>query len=408
MEALTISVGAGLVISTVLFFIWPLIYPQSQSVLPFLFFAVPGIVFMEVALAAIKFKRIIKWDVWTRGIAEPWGFLALAFGFFILGAANTNNLIIAYTGSIFIGALCAGFGLVHTYKLKPLLLSKPRFSNFPAIIKQSAPVGFTDMGNLMLRRIDLVVLSVFVGSEGVGLYYMVQQLATIPQRVNSLFEPMMSPILARLHNAIEAKSIRAHLIGVCRWVFIIQIGLTVPMVVFGDMFLSLFGPEFVIGGLVLATILLAELIDGSFITAETPLVFARPKIPPLLLLMALIIEVIAIAVLSKLWGVQGAAIGFLLAITSLSVGRLYMLKKHLGIQVLGLIYLVPLVIGGVTASGLLLVRYWFDPLASLWIVTSVLCALLVFFVLIRHFALTKTDRILWRNFSRRKSGPVRS
>ena len=406
-EALAISLCASLIVSTLLFFAWPIIYPQSHSVLPFLFFAVPGIVFMEVALSAVKFKRIIKWDVWTRGIAEPWGFLAIAFGFYVSGTADSNHLIMAYTGSIFIGAVCASIGLVHTYRLGPLVFSKPRLSSFLAILKQSAPVGLTDMGNMMLRRIDLVVLSVFVGPQGVGLYYMVQQLATIPQRVNALFEPMMSPIIARLHNAVDGKAISAHLIGVCRWVFIIQLGITIPMVVFGDMFLSLFGPEFVVGGLVLATILFADIIDGSFITAETPLVYAKPRIPPFLLALTLLIEVIAIAVLSKYWGVQGAAFGFLLAIITLSVLRLYMLKKHLGIQVIGASYLAPLGIGGLIGGGLLLGRYWFDLAPSLWIITCIIIALAAFSYLIRSFALTKTDRILLRNWSKRRIRTVR-
>ena len=406
-EALGISLSASLIVSTLLFFTWPMIYPQSHSVLPFLFFAVPGIVFMEVSLSAVKFKRIIKWDVWTRGITEPWGFLALALGFYLIGKADSNHLIMAYTGSIFIGSVFASIGLVHTYGLGPLVFSKPRLSNFPVIFKQSAPVGLTDMGNMMLRRIDLVVLSVFVGPQGVGLYYIVQQIATISQKVNALFEPMMSPIIARLHNAVDAKAISAHLVGVCRWVFIIQIGLTIPMVVFGDRLLSLFGPEFVIGGLVLATILFAELIDGSFITTETPLVYARPKIPPLLLLTALVIEVVAIAVLSKIWGVQGAAFGFLLAIISLSFLRLYMLKKHLGIFVLSLNYLAPLGIGGFIGGGLLLIRHWIDPVQGIWIVACIIIALGVFSYLVKIFALTKTDRRLYRNWSKRRMKTVR-
>ncbi len=406
-EAIGISLCASLVVSTILFFAWPLISPQSQSVLPFLFFALPGIVFMEIALSAVKFKRIIKWDVWARGIAEPWGFLALAFGFYLWGVADSNHLIMAYAGSIFIGAACAGIGLVHTYGFRPLLASKPRIASFPAIFKQCAPVGLTDMGNMMLRRIDLVVLSIFVGPQGVGLYYMVQQLATIPQRVNALFEPMMSPIIARLHNAVDAKAIGAHLVGVCRWVFIIQIGLTIPMMVFGDMLLGLFGPEFVVGGLVLATILFAELVDGSFITTETPLVYAHPKIPPLLLVLTLLIEVVAIAVLASLWGVQGAAFGFLLAITSLSGLRLYMLKKHLGISVLGLNYLLPFCIGGLIGGGLLLVRHWLDPMQAVWVIACIVMALGVFVYLIKSFALTKTDRRLYRNWSKRRTKTVR-
>ena len=122
----------------------------------------------------------------------------------------------------------------------------------------------------------------------------------------------MSPVIARLHNRKNGDGIRSNLIAVCRWIFIIQLGLTIPMVIFGDKLLSLFGPEFAIGALVLTAVLAAELINGTFLTAETALIFEKPKIPPTLLVMTLIVEVTLIAFLSAQWGTHGAAVGFLM------------------------------------------------------------------------------------------------
>jgi O-antigen/teichoic acid export membrane protein len=393
-EALGVAVFFSFLISTGLLFIWPYILPDHTKVIPFLFFAIPAITFTEVALAAIKHKRIIKWDVWTRGIIEPWGFLLLVVVFLWAGTIH-DGLVVAYVGSNLAAALLAGLGLIHAYGLRSLVQSKPQLSNWFFIIRQSAPVGITDLGVMMLRRIDLIVLSIFVGPQGAGLYYMVQQLATVPQKVNALFEPMMSPVMARLHNRKDTGKIRSNLIGICRWVLILQLAISIPMVVFGDYLLSIFGVGFAAGATVLAVILLAELIDGSFATVETPLVFAKPKIPPTLIFITLIIEITVIAALSSIWGVEGAAAGFLIAITCLTAGRLYMLKKHLNINVINAGYILPIVFAVGVLAALAAIRHLIGPQQGLIIIAFYIAGSVGFIYLVKSFALTNTDRILF-------------
>lgn len=400
-EALGVSVFFGFLISMALLFVWPYVLPNHAEVSSLLFFAVPAIVFTEVALTAIKYKRVIKWDVWARGIIEPWGFLLLAIVLLLAGAVG-GGLVMAYVGSTLLSAVCAGLGLARCYGVRALVQSNAQFSNWLSIPIKSAPVGITDMGVMMLRRVDLIVLSIFVGPQGAGLYYMVQQLATVPQKVNALFEPMMSPVIARLHNRMDAGKIRSNLIGVCRWILILQLAISIPMVVFGDYLLSIFGAEFAVGGAVLAVILLAELIDGSFATVETPLVFAKPKIPPMLIFITLIIEVAVIAALSSIWGVEGAAAGFLIAITCLAAGRLYMLKKHLDINVIHSGYILPIAFAVAVSASLAILRRWIEPYQYALIAACFFAGIVGFIYLIKLFALTNADRVLFRVLIQRR------
>jgi O-antigen/teichoic acid export membrane protein len=402
--ALTLSIVLmliGGIAATMLTSVWPSIFPNLTHLFPYFIVAIPAYVFADVALTSIKFKRIIKWDVWARAIAEPWVFLTLSLGLYYMGYKQTG-LLIAYSGSVLCAALCAAIGLFHTYGAKPLLSAKIRPSAWISILKQSAPIGITDAGVMALRRIDLAVLYIFVGPQGAGLYYMVQQLATIPQKVQGLFEPMMSPVIARLHNRQDGDGIRSNLIAVCRWIFIIQLGLTIPMVVFGDFLLSLFGPGFAVGVTVLALVLLAELIDGSFITAETALLFEKPKIPPLLLITTLIIEVTVIAILSSQWGVEGAAVGFLIAIVFLSVMRVWMLRKNLGISVLTPGFLWPAAIGVVIMAALAFVRPDFASGNGMLATLYGLMVLVAFGGLIKTFALNKSDEIIFAVLKKKK------
>ncbi|MBT8471046.1 MAG: oligosaccharide flippase family protein, partial [Marinicaulis sp.] len=281
-EALGVALVFSIMISAILLVIWRIILPHEAGLATLMFFAVPAIVFTDVSLSAIKHKRIIGWDVWSRGVAEPWGFLGLTLAFLALGVTG-YGLIIAYVGSIFIAAALSAIGLARSYGLRTLVFSRPSLSRALTIPQKSIPIGITDIGVMALRRVDLIVLSIFAGAEGAGLYYMVQQLATIPQKTYALFEPMLSPVIARLHNHLDAKKIRANLVGVCRWVLIIQLAISIPMMVFGDALLEIFGSSFALGATVLVIILFAELVDGSFLAVETPLVYARPGLPPKLI-----------------------------------------------------------------------------------------------------------------------------
>jgi O-antigen/teichoic acid export membrane protein len=400
-EAIIVVLVVSTGLSAILMVLWPILIPGHEKLLPFLFIAVPAIAFSEVALTAIKHKRVIKWDVWSRGFNEPWGFLIISLLLFGAGIIK-GGLVIAYVGSVSILAATVATGLIKTYGLKNLLQSKPKLKNCLSIPKKSIPVGITDLGVMMFRRIDILILAVFVPASGVGIYYMVQQLATVPQRVNSLFEPMISPVIARLHNRFDASSIKANLIGICRWIFVIQIAITIPMVVYGDFVLSWFSPVFATGGLVLAIVLFGELIDGTFITTETPLVFANPKIPPLLITMTLIIEVILIAVFSKFWGIEGAAFGFFIAMAALSGGRLLMLKSRLQINVINNSYLLPLTLAAIMALMLIGARVLISPeqwwLATLIVLITIICYVL----LIKRFGLSKSDQILLRAIKQKR------
>jgi len=400
-EAIIVVLVVSFAIATGLLLYWSHFFPEQAHLLPLLFIAVPAIAFTEVALTAIKYKRIVKWDVWSRGFTEPWGFLALTLLMLGLGIIQ-GGLVIAYVGSVCIAAITVSIGLVRCYGLAPLLLSKPNLLNCLRIPKQSIPVGITDMGVLMLRRVDVLVLAMFVPASSVGLYYMVQQLATVPQKVNALFEPMVSPVIARLHNRFEVSKIRDNLIGICRWVFIIQLGITIPMVIYGDLLLSLFNPVFVTGGLVLAIILLAEVIDGTFITLETPLLFSNPMIPPALIILTIIVEITLIALFSKLWGVEGAAIGFLVALSTLAAGRILFLSTKLQIQVVNSSYILPFIFGAMMMTTLAVARIYI-PLNWTWIsAIIVLFSLLCYSLLIRKFSLTKSDKILLRALRQRQ------
>lgn len=399
-EALGLTFLLSLVAAAILSVIWWFVFPGNYLLIAALAFVVPAITLTDVMLTSIKYKRIIRWDVIARSFAEPWVFLFSALSFWALGF-DGEGLLYAYICSVVAAVVSTAFGFLKTFSLGKLLQSSPSFKSWIAIFKKSLPVAITDIGVMALRRIDLVVLSIFVGAEGAGLYYMAQQVVTIPHKIGAMFEPMLSPVIASLHNQKKVSQIRDNLVSVCRWVFTVQLAITVPLIVFAGPVMGIFGPEFIAGALVLVLILFAELLDGSFLNVETAIVYKKPKVPPALLIIAIIIEVILIAFLSNLWGVEGAALGYLITMATLTTLRLIMLKRHLNINVLSLQYFHPIVAGSLMALALV-ISMSFSP-DNLPVKIALIVAGLAGFVLYtKQFALTKSDRVLWRAVSRKR------
>lgn len=401
LEALSAAMLLSLVISTITLILWYEFVPEQFSLAPLLFLGIPALVFIEIALTAIKHKRIIGWDVWSRAVAEPWAFLLLTIIFLQLGMLQ-HGLIIAYLSSIAVAFIVVAIGFTRTYTLKNLMSARPQRSNWVDVMKKSAPVAVTDIGYMALRRLDLLVLGRFVSPEAVGIYYMVQQLATVPQKTYGLFEPMLSPVIASLHHKVEIRKIRSSLIGVCRWIFIIQIAITIPMIVYGDALLSVFGREFAMGAAVLTIILFAELVDGTFMPTETVLLFNRPKIPPILFVIALVIEVIAIAILSSQFGLIGAGMGFFIAVAFLAIGRLGMIQKHMGFGLINKDYIKPALLAVVTISLMVGLRQTFQIQNGLLIIILFIFSIGFFLGSIRLVALTKTDQVLLRALGQKR------
>jgi len=391
-EALFSSLILATVMSLVLYAVWPILF--GDMTMPFiLLVAIPCIVFAEVAGTAIRFLRIIRWEVIARCVMEPWAFFMAALTLYWAGS-GASGLIAAYALSAGGAATGIAIGLGRAFGWRTFATAKIRPRALYQIPIKSLPIGITDIGVMMFRRADILVLSLVVGHEITGIYYLAQQIVTVPHKIHQLFEPMMSPVLAKLHHANNRKLINAKLSAFCRWVFTLQLALTVPFVIFSGELLSLFGNQFAVGATVLAVLLVAELLDGSFALGETALVYAKPSIPPRLILGALTVEITAIYLLASVWGALGAAAGFFIAIAGLAVARLFMLRKHLAIQILGPAFLPPILFACAIAGLLLFARH-FAPMDQGEVFgPMIFLSVALFLGLVRLTALTPADKAI--------------
>jgi O-antigen/teichoic acid export membrane protein len=391
--ALGVSLLLALSMSGLLHLVWPLLFPDVDMP-ALLLLVVPSLVFAEVVGGAIRFKRIIRFEVLARCVFEPWSFLLAAVALYFIGYRE-EGLLLAYAISMLAAAVGLGIGLATSYPMRAMLAVPVNKNLAGRVVHRSVPMGMTELGVIMLRRLDILLLSLVAGHQATGVYYIAQQIVTVPHKIHQLFEPMMSPVLAKLHHAGEVRTTQAKLAGLCRWVFTLQLALTVPFVAFSDELLGLFGDGFAIGGLVLACLLVAELFDGSFALSEIALVYAKPAVPPRLVMAVLGIELVAVYYLGAHWGAEGAALGFLVAMVFFAAAKLISLRKVLGISIVDVAYLPPFALAACFLALLLTLKGQVNFQAPSAILGSIILSVALYLWAISKIAITKQDRAIW-------------
>jgi O-antigen/teichoic acid export membrane protein len=367
----------------------------------------PLIAFIEVALSATRYRRVMRWEV-ARTLCRPWSFLILALiayvwmsavpeGETVAGERLGVGLLAAYVGSVVVAALISVIGLIRVFGLEPLMRQRPSVRAIFGLAREGFPTAFVDTGAFLFRRMDILILGTVSGPEVTGVYYMAQQVATVPEKIRYVFEPMVAPVVAqaRIRRGQPESSDRSEewrqIPVVCRWILTLHLALLPALVVFGGDLLGLLGPGFEVGALVLIFLVLGELADGSSALSELPAIFYTPRVPPLIIGSTLVLEGAAVAFLASRFGAPGAAAGFMLAMVGLAFGRAMFARSAFGIVFDARVYRKPLISALLVWSALMAAKDLVSPL-PVAILCAVLCSVGIYFGILRILGVPEEDR----------------
>ena len=112
------------------------------------------------------------------------------------------------------------------------------------------------------RRVDIAVLGLFVSPAVVGIYYVAQNIASLPSKLKTSFDPILGPVISRNiaagNDQAVAKQVRQVGFGVIAAQLAVALALAIP----GEAVLGLVGPAFVAGTAALA-LLFAEVVAAT-------------------------------------------------------------------------------------------------------------------------------------------------
>ncbi len=223
----------------------------------------------DVALAALAYRYNVGATVRARSIVEPWTQVLEAVVF--LFVAPEAGLALAYLVSKFAAALAAFWPLVRTFGLPRQWHPHPL--RIGRLALNSAPLAGADMIEWGSRKLDIALLGFFTSPVAVGVYFAAQQVASLPQKLKTSFEPILGPVITRNLKDKNYAAIAKQVCQVGFWITAAQAGIALALGIPGEGVMGLVGPGFVGGTGALAFLLLAEVVAATAVVSEAALIY---------------------------------------------------------------------------------------------------------------------------------------
>jgi len=270
-DAMLAAMVAAALGSAVLIAFPHIMFPNSginglDRFLPLVIFA---IVATDIALAALAYRFDIVSTVRARAIVEPWT-ISIAAGVFYFYSAR-DGLILAYVVSLLAALLFALWPLWRSYGLPWGWM--PSLSRSYAIARRNLPLAAADAAEWGSRRLDLAILGLFASPAVVGIYYVAQQVASLPQKLKTSFDPILGPVITRNLQSKNYAEIAKQVGQVGFWIIAAQAGIALALGIPGEAVMGLVGPQFVGGTGALAFLLAAEVAAATAVVSESALVY---------------------------------------------------------------------------------------------------------------------------------------
>jgi O-antigen/teichoic acid export membrane protein len=364
----------------------------AEWLLPLIIFGIAG---ADIALAALAYRHDVGSTVQVRAIVEPW-VISIAAGLLYYTHFRRDGLIIAYVVSVVAGS----YGLPQGWKPHPAALM--------AVARRNIPLAAADAIEWGSRRLDIAILGLFVAPYYVGLYYVAQQIASMPQKLKTSFDPILAPVITQKLAEGDKAAVARQVRQVGFWIIAAQAAIALALGIPGEAVMGLVGPKFVGGTAALAFLLAAEVIAATAAVSEAALVYvARHRnlmISTLMIVVQALLTVGLILAMRALRWPQafqaaGAALALALALSVASVLKARLLCRLLGAPVQG--WRWPLIWAAAAAT---IVGFLFTslPKSLEWVELAfgVPAILFTFGVVVWYRGFTHEDRALFR-----KHGP---
>jgi O-antigen/teichoic acid export membrane protein len=273
LTALILSCIAGLIL-----YLFPApLFPNgmnSQTDI-WLVFAIPGFALTEILLAAQAYRYDIATTVRARAIVEPWTISIMVGVFFYIPSTREGALALAFIASIYAALLTARWSCLRTYGLPKHWRPRPVY--MLKMISRALPLVGADAIEWSTRRIDIFILGLFASPAAVAFYYMAQQIASVPQKLKTSFEPILGPVITRNLKDKNFEAIAKQVRQVGFWIIAVQAGIALALSIPGEAIMGLIGPEYVAGTGALAILLAAEVAASMAVVSESALVYVARK-----------------------------------------------------------------------------------------------------------------------------------
>ena len=341
-DALLVAAIGSAVAMTILALFPQAMFPNSEInglewTLPI---TVIALAWSDISLAALAYRHDVASTVRARAIVEPWTISIAAFAWSFISIRD--GLIIAYALSM-LGALVASmipfirsYGLPHDWRPEPVALWR--------MARRNLPVAAADAVEWGSRRVDIAVMGLFFAPTIVGIYYVAQQVTSLPAKLKTSFDPILGPVISRNLAEGDKAAVAKQVRQVGFWVIGAQSAVALALGIPGEGVMGLVGPSFVAGTAALGFLLAAEVVAATAAVSEAALIYtARHRNMMISLVMIALEAALAVGLILLMrawhrpimWQATGPAIALMLALGLAAIVKARLLHDILGYPVSG-------------------------------------------------------------------------
>ena len=297
--------------------------PELGQAVAVMALALPGVVLYRISNGFSRGLRIMRHNLYSRGFTESFVTLGVFLAAVALGRHQLSPVVALVTGTTASGAVAFVLAL-------RVASGTGRFSQTEGVrlVRYALPVAGYGLVNLLMQRLDILLLGAFVGrAPGLdlatfGAYAAAVEIAGIMRRVRQTFEPIYTPVVARRLAGDDFGSVRGVLAQMGRWTLAVQLPLAAVLITSGGLALALFGPSFSVALPWLSLLVVAHGLFNFFGLAEALLLVRRPDLNLLNSCLGASIQLGLTLVLVPRMGVVGAPLAMIGAHTALGGLRL--------------------------------------------------------------------------------------
>ncbi len=291
--------------------------PQLVAPLSVMVFALPGIALYAANTAVSRGMKVMRHDIFSRGLTESTTTSVVFLIALSLGARTFGPAYAAVAGT-------SASGIVAFFLARSLFRHVPLPARFDygeeakRLLAYAANISVYELLNAFIVRMDVIMLAGFVGRAPgvtlpvVGIYGAVVEVAAGLRKVNQAFNPIFAPVVAGL--TIDGKQERAaaEFARVAQWMLWVLVPLLAVMIFAGGTILSIYGSAFRQGWPWLVIVAIACGTNAFVGLAETVIMVQKPRLNVWNSAITCAIAIGANLLLIRRFGVMGAAFGILL------------------------------------------------------------------------------------------------
>lgn len=291
--------------------------PTMADALSVMFCAMPVIALYRTNTAVSRGMKVMRHDIFSRGITETIVTTAAFLCAVWLGFKTFGPEIAVIVG---MGAS----GIVALFLAASLFRNAGRVAEFEfatearRLLAYAAPISAYDLLNSIIVRLDVVMLGCFVGrAPGVtlttlGVYGACVEVAGGLRKVNQAFNPIFAPVVAGLTADGDQEHAAIAFSRVSQWMLWVLLPLVAVLALAGSVILGIYGPVFQQGGLWVGIVALACATNAFVSLAETVIMVQKPRLNLLNSIITCAVALTANVWLISRFGATGAAFGILL------------------------------------------------------------------------------------------------